>query len=132
MVADARTLPFDKESIDTIFMREALEHISDFMRVLNECYRVLFIGGTLLISVPNIYFYRVYLRWVFKNTMAVTREHIHAFREGELLNACSRFTHVSTWFNTSRWHTVLWYEKILPKRLRHRSLYMMFRKDEIA
>ncbi|VAX12935.1 hypothetical protein MNBD_GAMMA24-1051 [hydrothermal vent metagenome] len=53
--ADARTLPFATASVDTVFLLEVLEHITDTDQVLTEIKRVLKPGGILYISAPFIY-----------------------------------------------------------------------------
>lgn len=45
-------LPFDDNKFDRIEAHNILEHIKDLIFVMNECYRVLKVGGTLDIIVP--------------------------------------------------------------------------------
>lgn len=53
-VADAQNLPFKKESFDYVVAINLLHHISNPKRVLEEFYRVLKKGGTLLTVDPNL------------------------------------------------------------------------------
>ena len=50
---DGKHLPFPEASQDAIFASHCLEHISDYRSVLSDWYRVLKIGGYLLIMVPH-------------------------------------------------------------------------------
>jgi SAM-dependent methyltransferase len=54
---DGRTLPFPAESQDAVFSSHCLEHIDDYRQALSEWYRVLKIGGYLIIAVPHQYLY---------------------------------------------------------------------------
>jgi SAM-dependent methyltransferase len=50
---DGKTLPFSDYSQDAVFASHVLEHIEDFSAVLADWYRVLKIGGYLIIAVPH-------------------------------------------------------------------------------
>jgi tocopherol O-methyltransferase len=49
-VADALQMPFEDASFDLVWMLESGEHMPDKVRFLQECYRVLKPGGTLLMA----------------------------------------------------------------------------------
>lgn len=51
---DGKTLPFDKESFDSIFSTQSFQYVSDPRGTLRELNRVLKSGGNLLISVPML------------------------------------------------------------------------------
>ena len=51
--ADATKLPFPNASLDRVICSEVLEHVPDFVTVLNECARTIKPGGKLGISVPR-------------------------------------------------------------------------------
>jgi ubiquinone/menaquinone biosynthesis C-methylase UbiE len=53
VTGDARALPFPKNSFDSIVCLEAIEHVPDARRVLEEIVRVLRPEGVLIISTPN-------------------------------------------------------------------------------
>ncbi len=53
--ADAAKLPFDTDSIDTIIMNDAMEHVDNPETVLQECLRVLKKGGKIFINFPPYY-----------------------------------------------------------------------------
>lgn len=52
--ADAAALPFEDESIDTIIMNDAMEHVANPEAVIDECLRVLSKGGRLFVNFPPI------------------------------------------------------------------------------
>ena len=51
---DAASLPFEDASFDVAGLYQALEHMTDPRRVLEECRRVLRPGGRLVIVGPNL------------------------------------------------------------------------------
>ena len=51
--ADATRLPFPNASLDRVICSEVLEHVPDFVTVLNECARTIKPGGKLGVSVPR-------------------------------------------------------------------------------
>ncbi len=54
---DGRTLPFADLSQDAVFASHCLEHIEDFPNALRDWFRVLKVGGFLVIMVPHQYLY---------------------------------------------------------------------------
>jgi SAM-dependent methyltransferase len=54
---DGKTLPFEDNSQDAVFSSHCLEHIADYKGALREWYRVLRVGGFMIISVPHQYLY---------------------------------------------------------------------------
>ena len=53
--ADAANLPFEENSIDTIIMNDAMEHVDNPEAVLTECLRVIKKGGRIFINFPPYY-----------------------------------------------------------------------------
>ncbi len=49
---DAADMPFDDETFDTIIMNDAMEHVAEPEKVIEECYRVLKKGGRLYLNFP--------------------------------------------------------------------------------
>ncbi|MDO6413692.1 methyltransferase domain-containing protein [Sphingomonas sp. BIUV-7] len=54
---DGRVLPFANESVDSIYTSHCLEHIPDYRSAFADWYRVLKVGGYLVISVPHQYLF---------------------------------------------------------------------------
>jgi SAM-dependent methyltransferase len=54
---DGNTLPFEDNSQDAVFSSHCLEHIADYKGALREWFRVLRIGGFMIVSVPHQYLY---------------------------------------------------------------------------
>ena len=54
VAADAAHLPFESDSIDTIIMNDAMEHVANPEAVIDECLRVLSKGGRLFVNFPPI------------------------------------------------------------------------------
>jgi len=54
---DGRTLPFDDNSQDAVFSSHCLEHIDDFAAVLRDWFRVVRVGGFIVIMVPHQFLY---------------------------------------------------------------------------
>lgn len=59
---DGRTLPFDDGSQDAVFASHCLEHIEDYRGSLADWFRVLKVGGFLIVAVPHQYLYERNLR----------------------------------------------------------------------
>jgi SAM-dependent methyltransferase len=54
---DGKTLPFEDNSQDAVFSSHCLEHIADYKGALREWFRVLRVGGFMVVSVPHQYLY---------------------------------------------------------------------------
>jgi SAM-dependent methyltransferase len=59
---DGRVLPFTDASQDTVFASHCLEHIEDYRTVIADWFRVLRVGGFLIIAVPHQFLYERNLR----------------------------------------------------------------------
>lgn len=54
---DGKTLPFKDESYDYVFSSHCLEHVSDYKSAIKEWFRVIKVGGHLVITVPHQFLY---------------------------------------------------------------------------
>ncbi len=96
---DAR-LPIGSESVDVVVMSEVIEHLVDTDSAVEEAYRVLKPGGTLLLSTPNLaawynrgllalgiqpVFSEVSLRSVFGRPGSQVAGHLHMFTRRALV-----------------------------------------------
>jgi SAM-dependent methyltransferase len=85
--ADLTNLPFPEHAFEVIACFEAIEHVQDPLRGLDEFRRVLAPGGIVLVSSPNPDVYP-----------AGNPFHIHEFRPQDLLVAMKeRFEHTNLW-----------------------------------
>lgn len=50
---DGRTLPYENGSLDYVYSSHTLEHIDDWKNAIRDWYRVLKVGGHLVITVPH-------------------------------------------------------------------------------
>jgi SAM-dependent methyltransferase len=64
---DGLHLPFGDETQDAVFCSHCLEHIEDYKTALSEWYRVLKIGGYLLLAVPH--------KWLYERKPTPTSRH---------------------------------------------------------
>lgn len=75
LVGDAFGLPFRTKSIDCVILGEFVEHHSEISSVLEECHRVLKVGGRLLITTPNPHFVnRLVKAWLLRSRRGLIRE----------------------------------------------------------
>jgi SAM-dependent methyltransferase len=75
---------FEEESFDSVLMFEVLEHLENPKMALREIHRVLKTGGNLVISIPNIMYFRGILRWICKGRISSSKEHISAWSLAEI------------------------------------------------
>jgi len=84
---DLQELPFGDSEFDLVTCFEAIEHVTDPYRVLDELRRVLAPAGVLMVSSPNPLVYP-----------AGNPFHKHEFEPAELLSEVGkRFSHTSRW-----------------------------------
>ncbi|WP_438358033.1 class I SAM-dependent methyltransferase [Brevibacillus dissolubilis] len=55
VTGDSAAMPFEDESFDTIIMNDAMEHVGEPEKTLEECFRVLKKGGHIYINFPPYY-----------------------------------------------------------------------------
>ena len=79
---DVEDIPSPDRYYDAVICMEFLEHVYDITHVLKEIKRVLKPGGTALISVPNLAYWRFRLQLLvgaLPHPEVLNPEHIHAF-----------------------------------------------------
>ena len=60
----AQGLPWEAEQFDVVFAGEVIEHLLDTAGFLAECRRVLRPNGVLVLTTPNLAYWRNLLQWV--------------------------------------------------------------------
>lgn len=80
---DGKTLPFYDGQIDCIHASHVLEHVTPSVDYLRDWFRVLRVGGSIILMVPSAYLYERRLsvppsRW--------SPEHLRAYTPGRLLS----------------------------------------------
>jgi len=84
---DAYNLPFKDECFDGAYFCEVIEHLDSPKECISEIYRVLKPNGSLYLSTPNIFFYRIVLREMRgKHSVLGGTGHIGAWTSTELAN----------------------------------------------
>jgi SAM-dependent methyltransferase len=84
--ADIRRIPFRSGSFDVVYTMGTIEHIDEYRDTLREIHRVLKVGGTAIIGVPN--FWDPFLRPLLVTVMEALGRYPYApeksFTRGEL------------------------------------------------
>lgn len=89
-VMSAERLKFKDNSFDSILMFECLEHMEQPLTALREIYRVLKPGGRLVFSIPNVYYYRLFLRWFWRGRVTASNEHLWNWSAWEITKLCEK------------------------------------------
>lgn len=71
-----QSLPFEASSFDLVAALDLIEHNKDDMAILRECYRLLSLGGHVVITVPAF-------MWLWSNN-DVINAHVRRYTAGEL------------------------------------------------
>ena len=74
-----RELPFEDSSFDVVVAGELIEHIYDTDKFLNECNRVLKPGGELIITTPNLGFWKHRIKLLLGLNMPFEYGHVGLF-----------------------------------------------------
>lgn len=83
---DGGRLPAEDAQFDLVIASEVLEHLVHPDRAVAECARVLQPGGHLLVTVPNVAFWRFRLQALLGDVPSVTADerHLHSFNAASL------------------------------------------------
>jgi len=87
-VADVNKLPFEDGYFDRVVAGELLEHTENPNEIITEMARVLKVGGTLAVSVPNDEL----------RTGAISAEHLWSFTSTDIINLLKGIGEVSLTF----------------------------------
>jgi hypothetical protein len=109
-------------------MMEVLEHIPNPVQALKDIHRV---ANSVVVTVPNAYWYRRFLRWTVKKTVTVFHEHLYNWTLPELTNllqyagfkvAYYGFTNLVQWHKPSMLSPILSHvtmQILVVKAVRH-------------
>ena len=81
-------LPYADATFDVVNSSEVIEHLMDTASFLQECYRVLKPGGRIVISTPNLHYWRNIIKWLKGNQFFFVDYHKH--QEGHIRYFCSK------------------------------------------
>jgi 2-polyprenyl-3-methyl-5-hydroxy-6-metoxy-1,4-benzoquinol methylase len=95
-------LPFANESFDVVVVGELLEHLVSPSGFIEEAWRVLRPGGTLVGSIPNAYRLKNRLRFLAGRPIEDNPTHLHLIGEAELRRLLEGFEEVEVRFISSR------------------------------
>jgi len=90
---DGLHLPFDDDSIDTIYSSHCFEHLIFLEATLVEWFKKLKVGGYIIIVVPHQYLYEKKL----SPPSRYNHTHIHFFTPGKLLNIVEQALPMNEW-----------------------------------
>ena len=78
----------DKINLGSTIPAYPIEHLIDTESFLQECYRVLKPGGRIVISTPNLHYWRNIIEWLKGNQFFFVDYHKH--QEGHIRYFCSK------------------------------------------
>lgn len=109
---DGRTLPYDDCAVDCVHASHLLEHVEDTGAALREWFRVLRIGGTMIVAVPHAMLYERRLsvppsRW--------SGEHLRCYTPATLLAEVERSLQPNTYRVRHLSDDDTGYDYLLPK-----------------
>jgi SAM-dependent methyltransferase len=129
--ADANFLPFRPRMFKKVFMYEVLEHFDVPKQVLSEIRKVLTPHGVLILSIPNLLFWRCLLRWIVKGKITISaKQHINGWRLPEienLMRVCS-FNIIDVGFADVSPDPTSFFSRVLP-RVTRRSMIITVTKE---
>jgi 2-polyprenyl-3-methyl-5-hydroxy-6-metoxy-1,4-benzoquinol methylase len=95
-------LPFANESFDVVVVGELLEHLVSPSGFIEEAWRVLRPGGTVVGSIPNAYRLKNRLRFLAGRPIEDNPTHLHLIGEAELRRLLEGFEEIDVRFISSR------------------------------
>lgn len=109
---DGLHLPFGNETVDTVHSSHVLEHVADDIATLREWFRVLRIGGYLIIFVPHAFLYE---RRLTVPPSRFSGEHVRCYTPATLLATVERALTPNTYRIRHLFDADFGYDYSLPK-----------------
>ena len=89
-MAGSEDLPYPSESFDAIIMVDAFHHVIDQQLTLNELFRVLKPGGTIVVKEPDISTFAVKLIAIFEKLLLMRTHIISAEQIASMFEICCK------------------------------------------
>jgi 2-polyprenyl-3-methyl-5-hydroxy-6-metoxy-1,4-benzoquinol methylase len=86
-----KNFPYENDKFDVVHSSEVIEHVKDTLYFLRECMRVLKPEGRLIISTPNLHYWRNIIEW-FKGRQFHFVDY-HNEQEGHMRYFCPKTLH---------------------------------------
>jgi ubiquinone/menaquinone biosynthesis C-methylase UbiE len=84
--SNSEALPFNDETFPRIIMVDALHHVKDYKASLSEFWRVLMVGGRIVIEEPDIQTTTVKLLAIFEKIILMRSHFLHSHEISEFFN----------------------------------------------
>lgn len=94
LVCGIEKTPFENDFFDAVILSEVLEHVQDELSSLNEIYRILAVGGTLILTTPHKGLFQFLDPGNFKYYLGYRDKVFHRHYS---LNDIRRFLDASAW-----------------------------------
>jgi ubiquinone/menaquinone biosynthesis C-methylase UbiE len=99
-MAGSENLPYPAESFDAIIMVDAFHHVIDQQQTLNELFRVLKPGGTVVVKEPDIKTFAVKLIAIFEKLLLMRTRIIPGEQIAGMFETCCKSARVNRKENT--------------------------------
>ena len=140
-MAEAERLPFVNDEFDSILAIDILEHVENIDQVLGECYRVLKVGGSILVKMPTEKDNFLTLDWVrkkifpqryFKGLYSAGHDYNYAITKKELKQKLLRHGFkIQRWKNWDVFFQNLWDYHIISMVKKSFSKHKGIKKNKI-
>lgn len=124
---DATNIKIDRQ-FDVVCALDVIEHIEDLKSFFENVDKILKNEGSLLISIPNPWFFLRFVRCIIKGDGGVHPDHVYWFCSGTITELLRRFGFKVQRLEFGSGEPRLYYLYFLPKVLRHASIYVVAAK----
>jgi len=92
---DARQMALADNSYNGIVCLNVLEHVEDFKSVFKEIFRVLKPGGTLILTVPFVYYYHAAPDDYYRFTVSALKKNLSNYTDLKLLSIGNKWSNLA-------------------------------------